>query len=238
MRAQSASIVSHGSAMPAARSTRSSDRKGDAEVVGEMRQLRAVVKLARFVRQQAGVKHRQPLRVARVGGLSDELLAVHRALLAAELSVKTVERHEAKVSRELVLDYGKLGKRLRGAMKAVAAAVAAGAYVERPDGSLEVAGERLDASEVTWRAALSSAHVDLAVTVSSSLSISRSMPSWCARRPCASSRAPSRICASGQDCATARRCSCPSSETPWSTSPRCASHAAWSRCRAWRWSSR
>ena len=75
MRAQRASIVSRGSAIPAARSTRLSDRTGDAEVVGEMRQLRAFVKLARFVREQAGVKHRQPLRVARVGGRAAERIA-------------------------------------------------------------------------------------------------------------------------------------------------------------------
>ncbi len=54
--------------------------------------------------------------------------------------------------RDVVLDYAKLGKRLRGRMKDVTAAVAAGAYVENPDGSLDVAGVRVAPDELTWRA--------------------------------------------------------------------------------------
>lgn len=131
-------------------------RPHDAAVVGEMRQLRAVVKLARFVREQAGVKHRQPLRGARVGGLSSEMLDAYRALLVAELNVKVVERYDAAPRREPVLDYKQLGARLRGAVKVVAAALAAGAYTEHADGSLEVGGERLLATEVTWRTLASS----------------------------------------------------------------------------------
>ncbi|MEP6861225.1 MAG: DUF5915 domain-containing protein [Deltaproteobacteria bacterium] len=108
------------------------------------------------MREAAGIKHRQPLRVARVGGLSDGMLGTYRALLAAELNVKAVERYDAVTRKQLVLDYGKLGKRLRGAVKAVAAAVVKGAYVENADGSLAVAGVRLEADEVTWRTAASS----------------------------------------------------------------------------------
>jgi isoleucyl-tRNA synthetase len=55
----------------------------DHAVVAEMRQLRAVVRLARFVREQAGVKHRQPLRTAHVA-LPAAMLVAHRELLAAE----------------------------------------------------------------------------------------------------------------------------------------------------------
>jgi isoleucyl-tRNA synthetase len=50
-----------------------------------------------------------------------------------------------------VLDYARLGRRLRDKVKRVAAAVAAGEYDERADGSVDVAGERLGPDEVTWR---------------------------------------------------------------------------------------
>jgi isoleucyl-tRNA synthetase len=126
--------------------------EADPAAVAEMRQLRAVVRLARFVREQAGVKHRQPLRVARVGGLSPAMLDAHRELLAGELNVKAVEPLAMAVRRDLVLDYAKLGRRLRDKVKTVAAAVAAGRYEERADDSVDVAGERLAPDEVTWRA--------------------------------------------------------------------------------------
>lgn len=120
--------------------------------VAEMQQLRAVVRLARYVREQAGVKHRQPLRLARVGGLPLDVLTAHRELLAAELNVKAVEPLSMNLHRDLLLNYTKLGRRLRSKVKDVAAAVAAGDYAERPDGSVEVAGELLTADELTWRA--------------------------------------------------------------------------------------
>ncbi|HET9992269.1 MAG TPA: class I tRNA ligase family protein, partial [Kofleriaceae bacterium] len=123
----------------------------DPSAVAEMRQLRAVVRLARFVREQAGVKHRQPLRVARVGGLSPAMLDAHRDLLVTELNVKAVEPLAATLHRELVLDYAKLGRRLRDKVKRVAAAVASGAYEARADGFVEVAGEQLAPDELTWR---------------------------------------------------------------------------------------
>jgi isoleucyl-tRNA synthetase len=123
----------------------------DQSAVAEMRQLRAVVRLARFVREQAGVKHRQPLRVARVGGLPPAMLDAHRDLLATELNVKSVGPLAAELRRDLVLDYAKLGRRLRDKVKSVAAAVAAGDYLARADGSVDVAGERLAPDELTWR---------------------------------------------------------------------------------------
>ncbi|HEY5927786.1 MAG TPA: class I tRNA ligase family protein, partial [Kofleriaceae bacterium] len=123
----------------------------DATAVSEMRQLRALVRLGRFVREQAGVKHRQPLRVARVAGLSAAVVERHRELLASELNVKAVELLDVTAQRDVVLDYAKLGKRLRTQVKHVAAAVAAREYREDADGSLEVAGVRLAADEYTWR---------------------------------------------------------------------------------------
>jgi isoleucyl-tRNA synthetase len=123
----------------------------DPAAIAEMHQLRAVVRLARFVREQAGVKHRQPLRLARVGGVPPAMLATYRELLAAELNVKAIEPLSTTLHRDLVLDYTKLGRRLRGKVKAVAAAVAVGDYTERADGSVEVAGEQLAPDELTWR---------------------------------------------------------------------------------------
>ena len=124
----------------------------DTALVTEMRQLRAVVRLARFVREQAGVKHRQPLRLARVGGLAEATLATYRDLLAAELNVKAVTRFDVAVQRDVVLDYGKLGKRLRARVKDVAAALTVGDFRELPDGSLDAAGVRVAPDEHTRRA--------------------------------------------------------------------------------------
>jgi isoleucyl-tRNA synthetase len=126
------------------------DELRDDALVAEMRALREVVRLARFVREQAGVKHRQPLRCARVGGVAQGVLAQHAELLAAELNVKRVEPRAAVDVREPVLDWGRAGKRLRGRVKEVAAALAAGAYTV-VDGCVEAAGERLAADEVAWR---------------------------------------------------------------------------------------
>jgi isoleucyl-tRNA synthetase len=121
----------------------------DDRLVSQMRQLRTVVRLARRVREEAGVKHRQPLRAAAIAGVDLE----HRELLASELNVKRVDElvdPDAVVERELVLDYAQLGKRLRGKVKAVAAAVRAGAYTI--DGErVRVLDEVLEPHEVTWR---------------------------------------------------------------------------------------
>jgi isoleucyl-tRNA synthetase len=129
------------------------DRRDDA-LVDEMRQLRTVVRLARRVREEAGVKHRQPLRRAWVAGLDGAALARHRELLAGELNVKEVDELvevERVVRRELVLDYARLGRRLRGKVKEVAAAARAGAYVVRDDDRVSIAGELLEPDEVSWR---------------------------------------------------------------------------------------
>jgi len=129
------------------------DRRDDA-LVAEMRQLRMVVRLARRVREEAGVKHRQPLAHAWVAGLPAATLVAHRELLAGELNVKRVDELadvDAVVRRELVLDYALLGKRLRGKVKAVAEAVRAGDITVDAEGRVRVAGELLETHEVTWR---------------------------------------------------------------------------------------
>ena len=113
----------------------------DDVLVAEMRQLRELVRLARRVREQHRVKHRQPLRLARVAGVAPELLVEHQELLATELNVKAVAHDPSLAGRtEVVLDYKRLGSRLRGKMKVVAEAVRAGDYRE-VEGCLHVAGE-------------------------------------------------------------------------------------------------
>lgn len=123
----------------------------DVAAVADMRRLRDVVRLARSVRENANVKHRQPLRLARVAGLPDAMLAEHRALLETELNVKRVERFTATAQRALLLDFAKLGRRLRSRLATVKAVVDAGDYRENSDGSVEVRGVTLAADEVSWR---------------------------------------------------------------------------------------
>ncbi len=126
-------------------------REVDVAAVADMRRLRDVVRLARSVRENANVKHRQPLRLARVAGLPDAMLDEHRVLLETELNVKRVERFAATAQRALLLDFAKLGRRLRSQLATVKAAVDAGDYREKPDGSVEVSGVTLAADEVSWR---------------------------------------------------------------------------------------
>ncbi|HEX3759336.1 MAG TPA: class I tRNA ligase family protein, partial [Kofleriaceae bacterium] len=147
------------------------DELRDDALVAEMRQLREVVRIARRVREQAGVKHRQPLRAARIAGLGAGL-ARSRELLAAELNVKAVDEltDPASVVRaELVLDYARLGKRLRDRVKPVAAAVRRGDVRALPDGRFEAAGELLAADEVSRRfvahGAAAAAEGELVVTL-------------------------------------------------------------------------
>ncbi|HKE20402.1 MAG TPA: isoleucine--tRNA ligase [Kofleriaceae bacterium] len=122
----------------------------DDQLVDEMRALRAVVRLARRVREQNGVKHRHPLRRARIAGLAAGAVADNRAVLEAELNVKRVDHMAdpaAVVSREVVLDYARLGKRLRGEVKAVAREVREGRFSVDQDGRLHAAGQVLEPDE-------------------------------------------------------------------------------------------
>jgi isoleucyl-tRNA synthetase len=128
-----------------------SPRAVDSAPLAEMQRVREVVTLARFVRESAGVKHRQPLRLARVAGLSEGALDAHRDLLVAELNVKRVEHLDVVMRREPALDYAKVGKRLRSHLAEVKAALSAGHFVERADGSVDVAGVTLASGEVSWR---------------------------------------------------------------------------------------
>lgn len=126
----------------------------DDALIEEMRTLRDVVRLARRVREQNGVRHRHPLRRARLGGVRPELLAQSRELLESELNVKEVDLlsdTSSVVRRQIVLDYPKLGKRLRQDVKEVARAVAEGRFLEGEDGRIEAGGHLLEPDEYSSR---------------------------------------------------------------------------------------
>jgi isoleucyl-tRNA synthetase len=126
----------------------------DAGLLREMRAVRDVAHLGHQVREQGGVRHRQPLCRALVHGLSQAVLDAHRPLLEAELNVKAVSVLTdvgALVRQEVALDYRRLGKRLRRDVQAVARAISAGALTIDGEGRLEAAGHVIEADEYTTR---------------------------------------------------------------------------------------
>jgi isoleucyl-tRNA synthetase len=123
----------------------------DEEVASEMRAIRVVVRLARSVREEHRLKHRHPLRSVTIAGLGEGAVAHNLDLLREELNVKEVRVSESlHVHREVKLDYGRLGKRLRGDVKKVQAAIDAGAY-EVADGRLRAAGHELGEGDFSFR---------------------------------------------------------------------------------------
>ncbi len=118
----------------------------------EMGTVRTVVRLARSIREDHGIKHRHPLRRVSIKLPSAEIDA-NRDLLAEELNVKEVQAlvDEGEfVIRTVKLDYTKLGKRLRGDVKKVQAAIDTGDY-QIVDGRLQAAGYQFDDSEFSLR---------------------------------------------------------------------------------------
>ncbi len=125
----------------------------DEAISDEMRALRTVVRLARSIREEHKIKHRHPLLSVAIAGLPDAVIRENEALLREELNVKEVAAiaHPEEVVKPVVkLDYGRLGKRLRGDVKKVQAAVDAGQYAIA-DGKLAAAGHLLDPEDYTFR---------------------------------------------------------------------------------------
>jgi isoleucyl-tRNA synthetase len=123
------------------------------EVAAEMDAVRRVVRLARSIREEHRIKHRHPLRAVSVAGITADALDHNRELLLEELNVKEVRAvalPEEVVQRVVKLDYARLGKRLRGDVKKVQAAIDAGAY--RMDGGrLHAAGHALEPDDHSFR---------------------------------------------------------------------------------------
>jgi isoleucyl-tRNA synthetase len=125
----------------------------DDGIVAEVRTIRAAVRLARAIREEHKLKHRHPLPSVAIAGLPEGAIDSNADLLLDELNVKTVRALDnvGDLVRQVVqLDFSRLGKRLKGDMKKVQAAVEAGHY--RLEGAtLVAAGHLLDPSEYSFR---------------------------------------------------------------------------------------
>jgi isoleucyl-tRNA synthetase len=126
----------------------------DDRLAAEMQTVRAIVRLARSVRERLRLKHRHPLAALYVAGADPAVLAAHRDLLSQEVNVKQIavlrdpDRH---VARTLALDTAALGRRLRDRLPDLQRAVASGDYALQPDGTLAAAGLRAAPGEYTYR---------------------------------------------------------------------------------------
>jgi isoleucyl-tRNA synthetase len=116
--------------------------------------VRAVVRLARSVRERLRLKHRHPLAALHVGGVDAAVLSGHEDLLEQEVNVKRVvvlEDPDRYVRRSVRLNAAELGRRLKQRLPPIQAAVAAGEFVIDPDGTLRAGGVALDARDYTYR---------------------------------------------------------------------------------------
>ncbi|MFO7298936.1 MAG: isoleucine--tRNA ligase [Actinomycetes bacterium] len=119
----------------------------DEELLSSMEVTREIVELGRRARTEAGVKLRQPLRSARVRG--GDAARRHADIIRDELRVKEVDFDApAVVEVSYKPNFPVLGPRIGPKVKEVAAALAAGDYEVREDGSVAVAGEVLSSDEV------------------------------------------------------------------------------------------
>jgi len=121
--------------------------EADDEVLGEVREVRAVVTLGRQARDASRLKHRQPLRRLVVQGA--ERAASHVDEIRDELRVKEVEfgeveATELRVKPNLPLLGPKLGKELG----AVRTALEAGEFEQLDGGRFRAAGHELEPTEV------------------------------------------------------------------------------------------
>jgi isoleucyl-tRNA synthetase len=123
-------------------------------LAGEMTAVRAIVRLARGIRERLRVKHRHPLPALYVGGVDSSVLTAHADLLKQEVNVKHVDvlsDAHRYVTSTVRLNTPELGKRLKQRLPALQAAVAAGDYVINPDGSLQAAGVVVHPDEYSYR---------------------------------------------------------------------------------------
>lgn len=125
------------------------------ELSAEMDAVRKVVYLVRKIREARDIKHRHPLRTVAIAGLSEQAVQDNLEILLEELNVKEIRRLDS--IEELVvpvvkLSWGLLGKRLRGDVKKVAAAVNAGAYELAEGGTvLRAAGHELRGEDFSFQ---------------------------------------------------------------------------------------
>src|SRR5690606_33660102 len=114
----------------------------DNDLLESMEITREIVELGRRARGEAGGKLRQPLRSARVRG--GDAARRHAGSIRDELRVGEVDFDaDAVVEVSYTPDFPVLGPRIGPKVKEVAAALAAGDYEVRDDGSVFAAGEVL-----------------------------------------------------------------------------------------------
>ena len=146
--------VGAGERPPHRATPRSTPAPIDPELERQVELARRLVGLGRAAREQAAIRVRQPLALARVGApadaptLRDEL----REEIERELNVERLEvggdvgdAVEHVVQAKPALIGPRLGRKVQDVLKALRA----GEQTVRPDGSVEVAGEVLTPDEVT-----------------------------------------------------------------------------------------
>ncbi|MBN1606408.1 MAG: isoleucine--tRNA ligase [Polyangiaceae bacterium] len=124
----------------------------DTELVREVETVQRIVFLGRQLREQHNIKIRQPLRAARVAGVSEHLIAEYRDEIQTELNVKDVEllSEPDKVVRPVYKPVSRiLGPKLGKDFRAVMEALRQGALTVNEDGSVLAAGVVLLPDEYT-----------------------------------------------------------------------------------------
>jgi isoleucyl-tRNA synthetase len=125
------------------------------DISAQMDVARKIAYLARKVRESHDIKHRQPLSSVRVAGISQELRDDCFSLLHEELNVEaiaTLEDPLVLVAPVIKLNYALLGRRMRGDVKKVAAAIEAGSYELTEDRTvLRAAGHELRDEDFSFR---------------------------------------------------------------------------------------
>jgi isoleucyl-tRNA synthetase len=119
----------------------------DAQLLGEIAEVRRIVELGREARGTAGVKNRQPLRRVYVRGA--RLARSHADEIAEELRVDEVGFDQGPVARvRLLPNLPRLGPRLGKKVREVREALERGELEELGDGRIRAAGEELEAEDV------------------------------------------------------------------------------------------
>ena len=124
----------------------------DAELVREVETVQRIVFLGRQLREQHNLKIRQPLRAARIAGVSEHLVAEYRDEIQTELNVKEVELLEnpGQLVRPVYKPVSKiLGPKLGKDFRAVMEALRKGDVTLNADGTAVAAGVLLSPEEYT-----------------------------------------------------------------------------------------
>ncbi len=129
---------------------RAEDLRPDPELVAGMDAVRAAASAALSLREDLGIRVRQPLQSVTVAGVQQTSMAPFADLLADEINVKQVE-FSSEVDRfgvfRMVPNARLLGPRIGRNVQAVIQAAKAGEWTENNDGTVTVAGVELAQNE-------------------------------------------------------------------------------------------